>query len=252
VSASVFAVIFGCRVLGAGPLEEADALWLLRDAGAGEEWARVEPLERARNAYQAALSDNEGQAGIGLLKCAVYEATYVERDKDKRRDILESARALGERLLTRYPADPGVQYRVGVLWGRWGEEFGVMNAVRAGVPNRLLQHMQTTLDLDPNYGQGAPERALGLLHFNVPFIPLILTWPSQEKAVEWLQKSLQKDPRHIATLRGLAEVYYAKGERERARTFLLDGLAAPKRQGEALEWNDNQRKLKALQRKWGF
>lgn len=250
--ACVFVLILGCRVLEAETIEEADALWLVRDVGAGEEWASSGPLQKARNAYQSALSQNEAQAGIGLLRCAAYEATYIERDPDKRRDILESARVLGETLLTKYPANPGLHFRVGLLWARWGEAFGVMAAVRAGVPNRLRHHMETTLALDPSYGEGGPERVLGLLHFNAPYIPLILTWPSQEKAMEWLHASWQKDPRHITTLRGLAEVYYAKGEKDKAKASLREGLEAPRRQGETLEWNDNQRKLKALQKKWGF
>ena len=105
------------------------------------------------------------------------------------------------------------------------------------------------LSIDPSYGEGLADRALGRWYLKVPG----LFGGSKKKSVEHLQRALTYDPTAAASHLYLAESYLAMDRREEARQSLqrvLDAPVHPDWVPEVGEFKDRARALlAALQRR---
>ena len=61
---------------------------------------------------------------------------------------------------------------------------------------------------------------LGIFHFKTPYIPFLITWPSDEESIKYLEKSLEFNPDYLMGNLYLAQVLYDEGEEERAIEIL--------------------------------
>jgi tetratricopeptide (TPR) repeat protein len=105
--------------------------------------------------------------------------------------------------------------------GTLAESFGL----RAGLRYRgaVKRELETVLQIDPRFGEGLADRALGRWYLRVPG----LFGGSKEKSVEHLQRALTYDERSAATHLYLAETYLAMDRREEAAAELQRVLEAP-------------------------
>ena len=66
-------------------------------------------------------------------------------------------------------------------------------------------HSKKIIELDPNYENGAGYFLLGAVHYKSPYVPFILSWPSNKDAIMWLQRAYDTGEAEIAQVVYLAQ-----------------------------------------------
>ena len=74
--------------------------------------------------------------------------------------------------------------------------------------------------MDPTYEHGGGYFILGVVHYKSPYIPFILSWPDNDDAVKWLEKSVATGKAKPVQVVYLAQALYKAGEKERAISLL--------------------------------
>lgn len=182
-----------------------------------------ERLERDANDFEAAWK---------LARAAYWLGAHVPRDQ--RRKEYERGLEAGRRAIALEPARPEGHFWLAATMGAMAESFGLIAGIRYRGP--VKRELETVLDIDPGYLQGAADRALGRWHFRVPR----LFGGSRTRAIEHLQRSLTYDPLNAASNFFLAEVYDAMDRDQDARRQFELVLEAP----EDLEWGPEVREFK--------
>ncbi|MFH1321141.1 MAG: tetratricopeptide repeat protein [Bacteroidota bacterium] len=190
--------------------------------------AKSETIDKAIGFFEKALdSEDTEEAAVYLMKCYYFKGTFVETEKDKRKEVYEMSRTLGEKMTTKYPKSPAIKYWHLANTAKWGETIGIMKAAKEGLADILKTMCEELIALDPNFRNGGGYRMLGIINFKTPYIPMILSWPSDEEAIKNLEKSLEITPGNILGNLYLAQVLYDEGETERA-IEILEKLAKRK------------------------
>ena len=89
-----------------------------------------------------------------------------------------------------YPDSPAFRFWYLVNLGSWAEEYGVISAAREGVADLMRKHSKKIISLDPEFENGGGYFMLGAVHYKSPYIPFILSWPDNDKAISYLSKSI--------------------------------------------------------------
>ena len=54
----------------------------------------------------------------------------------------------------------------------------------------MRKHSKKIISLDPEYENGGGYFMLGVVHYKSPYIPFILSWPDNDKAISYISKSI--------------------------------------------------------------
>jgi tetratricopeptide (TPR) repeat protein len=139
----------------------------------------------------------------------------------ERRKQYERGIVAGKRAVDINAARPEGHFWLAANMGTLAESFGLRAGLRYRGP--VKRELETVLSLDPSYGEGLADRALGRWYLKVPR----LFGGSKKKSVEHLQRALTYDPTAAASHLFLAETYLAMDRREEARQELQRVLDAP-------------------------
>jgi tetratricopeptide (TPR) repeat protein len=207
----------------ASPLLDKGIEWYdRRGEGASGLVAAPGPIDSAITAFSAASAhaEDEKDAAVWLLKSYYYKGTFVYTKVDDQKAVFEKAQKIAAQALKKFPADASVNYWSAVVWGRFGEVYGILRAAREGVADRIKQYLEQALRTDDHYDDGAAYALLGRVHFKAPKIPLILTWPSKELAERNIRTSLEMAPGVPARRLFLAELLIERKRLDEARKEL--------------------------------
>lgn len=190
-------------------LEKGIEYYENRAHDAGGTVASSEPINQAINHLERALTTastekRKRQAVEYLLKSYYYKGTYVPLPQNSKKEIFAKAKQLGLQMVKKYPESVPIIYGYVINVSRWGKVHGIPAAVRKGIPGVMREHVRTMLELDPDYANAAPHRILGYIHHKAPYIPLVLSWPSPEKALKHLKEAIDRAPNEL-----LNRYYYA-------------------------------------------
>ncbi len=235
-----------CLLLFAGALwaqtllQQADQYYEQRGAGFNQSklLADSSQINQAIKLYQQVIASANGaekeEATWKLIRAYYFKGKYTTQDSERKKKIYDLGKALGEAGLKEFPESPGINLFLAIVWGVWGEEYGILKAAREGVAGKIKELCEKTIALDPNFDEAGGYRVLGRVYFKAPKIPLVLGWPSKKKAVEILEKGLALAPKNLTTRQFLAEALYSQGQKERAlelmkgilaETDVLEGIA---------------------------
>ena len=81
-------------------------------------------------------------------------------------------------------------------------------------------HSKKIIELDPNYENGAGYFLLGAVHYKSPYVPFILSWPSNKDAIMWLQRAYDSGEAEIAQVVYLAQALNKDKKKEAAVNLL--------------------------------
>jgi hypothetical protein len=180
----------------------ARALYFAADLGAGEPGEPLRLLERATRVSDQALDLLAERLGVsGRLESFTPER--LARGLEPH-EVADAA---------------GAFFWSAVVWGAWSQHHGMIEAVRAGIADRLYQGALAVIALDPTFEEGGAHRLLARIHAQVPRIPFFSGWVDPGLAVPAAERAVALAPRHPANRFLLA-------------LTLLD--VAPARRGEAL------------------
>ena len=198
-----------------------DKIW----EGYGEE-NEGDNLEKAIELYEKALKKSPKSVEIAwrLTRALYYQGTYFEESKREKQKIFEKAISVGEKALKAKEGKSSAElnYWMAINWGRWGEVFGILAAARKGIADKVRKFAEKAVELDPELDDGGGYRLLGRLHHQAPRIPVILSWPSNKKAIKYLDKAVEISPDSISNKWFLADVLYEEGKKERAIEIVKD------------------------------
>ena len=178
------------------------ALYFAADFADGEPGEALGQLERATR---------ESDVALDLLAARIGASGSLESFEPK----LRSAGLSPEEVVDA----AGTFFWSAVAWGAWSQRHGAVDAVRAGVADRLYQGALAVILLDPSFEEGGAHRLLARVHAQVPRIPFLTGWVDPERAVPAAEQALALAPRH-------------PGNRFLLALTLLD--VAPERHAEAV------------------
>jgi tetratricopeptide (TPR) repeat protein len=192
--------------------------------GPDQLYAERAQLNRAVEAaaiWETRLADgaSDFEAAWKLARACYWLGGHVpahERKKQYERGI-----AAGKRAVEINTARPEGHFWLAANMGTLAESFGFRAGLRYRGP--VKRELETVLAIDPSFGEGLADRALGRWYFRVP----ALFGGSKKKSVEHLQRALTYDPAAAATHLFLAETYAAMNRREEAKQELQRVLDAP-------------------------
>lgn len=209
---------------GASDLEQGKHWYDRRSEGASELRADAGPINRAIDYFVRALKDTarEEEAGIFLLKSYYFKGMFVATDELQKKQIFAEAKALGERLLQKYPESPAVRLYYSANLGKWGETVGIVMAAQSHIPDVIKAHAEEIIHLDPAYERGAGYYLLGSIHSRAPYIPFLLSWPDNSEGIRNLRVALSMNPDSLGVKLMLAKALLRYGENQQALALLTD------------------------------
>ena len=214
--------VLACIVLLSGALairpstaaqQTPDALYADRE--------NLESAMLAAEAWERRLEDDplDFDAAWKLSRARYWLGGHVTR-ADRTRQY-EAGIAVARRATLMESARPEDHFWMAANMGALAESSGL----RAGLRYRgdIKERLETVLSLDPGYQQGSADRALGRWYAKVPG----LFGGSDERAVEYLRRSLKYDPNSTASHFFLAETFLEMDRTEDAESELQRVLDAP-------------------------
>ena len=179
-------------------------------------------IERAIDEFQKAINNpkDELDAGLFLLKCYYFKGKFVSQNDDEKKDIYSKGKVLGEKLINLYPESASAHYWYLVNLGSWAEIYGTMSAAKEGVAGIMRNVSKKIIKLDPNYSDGGGYFMLGAVHFKAPYIPFVLSWPSNDKALEYLSLAYKTGDSTPSQTVYLSRVLHKNGQVKKAISLL--------------------------------
>ena len=217
-----FMVAYG--ICSQNDLEEGITFYNQRLKGSVKSSAKPEPITSAINNFQYALKNaaTETDAALYLLKSYYFRGKYVHKDKEKQKFDFSKGKDLGEKYIKKYPDSAPFQFWYLVNLGSWSEVYGIITAAREGVAERMKEHSEIIITLDPEYENGGGYFMLGAVHFKSPYIPFLLSWPDNDDAIKYLTKALNIGEATPNQKVYLAQAMYKDGQKSRAIDMLKE------------------------------
>lgn len=182
-------------------------------------------IELYKEIIDKATGSEKEEAIWKLMRAYYFKGKYTTSDSDTKKKIYDLGKELGKVGLEEFPNSVGINLFSAIVWGVWGEEYGILKAAREGVAGKIKELCEKAIAIDPNFDEAGGHRVLGRVYFKAPKIPLILGWPSKKKAVEILEQGFKMAPDNLNTKQFLAEALYSQGQKERAIQLAKEILA---------------------------
>jgi len=207
-------------------------------------------IENAIKQFKKASVDFELDAGVYLMRSYYFKGKFIAKTNDEKKKVFSKGKKLGERLVGLYPNSASARYWFLVNLGSWAEVYGTMAAAKEGVAGLMRDHAKKIIEVDPNYSNGGGYFMLGAVHFKSPYIPFILSWPSNDLAVKNLKKAFKTGNATPSQTVYLAQALYKDGEKNKAKSYLRELLKKPLSQNEKVEDYDQHEIAKSLLEEW--
>jgi tetratricopeptide (TPR) repeat protein len=143
------------------------------------------------------------------MQCYYYKGNFTTDKKELKKRFFQKGIELGNKSLKNYPDSPGIHFWLGILWGYWSEQVGLLTAGRKGIAGKIRNQAEALIRIDDTFADGGAYRTLGRVHFKAPKIPIILNWPSKDKAIFYLKKAYAINPDNLFTKQYYAEAIYS-------------------------------------------
>ena len=214
--------------------------------------ANPDQINLAINAFKKAQQNPnyELDAGVYLLQCYYYKGKFVAQEDDSKKAIFSLGKDLGELLIEKYPKSAPVRYWYLVNLGSWSEIYGLFAAAKEGVADLMRKHSEIIIDLDPNYSNGGGYFMLGAVHFKSPYIPFILSWPSNDEALNFLTKAHETGKATPTQTVYLARSFYKDKQKEKAIQLLTVLISQPLSDDEPVEDFEKHHEAKGYLADW--
>jgi tetratricopeptide (TPR) repeat protein len=210
-------MVAGISVLDAGSQADVtsspDALYAHRDepgqaAKAADLWARR--LAASASDFEAAWKLSRARYWIGTNGAPA-----------ERRAALEGGIDAANKAIALQPKRPEGHFWLAANMGALAESFGLSQGLK--YRKAIRASLEEVLRLDPAFGEGSADRALGRWFYKVPG----LFGGSNAKSEDHLRKSLTYDPQSTASWFFLGETLEDMGRKADARAAYQHVLDAP-------------------------
>jgi tetratricopeptide (TPR) repeat protein len=179
--------------MGQSTFERGKKFYRQRDANADSFKANPTNINRAIELFEAALDQDikPKESAAYLLRSYYFKAMFTGLSENQQKDIYDKGRRLGEQMIERYPDSVPIKFWYAANIGRWADVHGFIKAATNGISKKLRRVCEQIIEKNPQYQGGGGYRILAQVHFYSPHIPLVMGWPSKDKALELVQKTLE-------------------------------------------------------------
>lgn len=218
-------------------LQEGIDLYNNRAEGHTGTKAKAEHIDQAIAKLTAAYANPqyEEKAGAYLIRCYNYKGRFVATTDKEKETLYKKGKEIGEKLVKKYPNSAPVVFEYVCIIGLWADVSGVMQAAWDGVLGKMKDQTEHLYKIDETYAGAAGPMILGLLYAEAPYVPLFLTWPSNDKAKELMEKALKIAPDEFGNNYHYAELMVKMEKPEVAKKYLNHILEMQPRQRLLLE-----------------
>ncbi len=232
-------------------LQQGDSYYALRAENSKDNMVDSKNINEAIKYYSLALKDtNEREEAIWKLLRAYYFlgcfATPNAKDKLK---LFEKAKKEGKSFFSEYPKNPSIAYWYSVDLALWARAVNPFTAFRAGTVNETREITKMLIATE-KYGDSISAargyQILGKAHQVLPRIIAAMNWVNKDSVEYYYKKSLDLNPKDLATNLFLAEYYKEKGNKQEAEKLLSPIIKKPPRREEYLEDERNLIKMRKL------
>ena len=216
-------------LFASGPISEADSLFERRNENFDVQnlLADTSYINKAIIIYKNILNSDadsleKGEAFWKLLQSYYFKGQFGTDDEDLKQEIYDEGIEIGEMYIDELPESVAAYLWLGINWARWAEVSGIIAAAFKGVAGKVKYYAEKTIELDEYYLDAGGYRLLGMLHLSVPQIPLILTWPSEEEGLNYLEKAYEIAPQNLYNKMYLAIALHSNNQEERSKSLLVE------------------------------
>jgi tetratricopeptide (TPR) repeat protein len=235
--------IFSAQLAAVNLMAKADSLFEQRSAvfDADKLLADKANINQSISLYKKILDTSsdvkvKNEAAWKILQAYFFKAMFTTTDVKGKVKIFSEAVTIGEKLVDEFPDSVAVNCWFGIVLGYLGEFDSKLHSAKNGIPGRVKKIAEKVIALDKNFLGAGGYRMYGRLHYIVPSVPLVMSWPSKKKSVEYLEKACRIAPDYLINQLYLAETLLDQKQKERA-VKILESIITTRgiRQGIALD-----------------
>ncbi|MDR8392728.1 tetratricopeptide repeat protein [Aliifodinibius sp. S!AR15-10] len=233
------------------PFEEGKQWYEQRATEADSFRANPKYINNAILAFEEALEKDiySKKAAAYLLQSYYFKGMFLGMDKDEQKQVYEKGKSLGEQMIERFPDSVPIKFWYAANSGRWADVHGFLAAATNGIAKKLRDVCQDIIAMDEEYQGGGGYRILAQVHFHSPNIPLVMGWPSNDKALELVKKAIEIAPEHPTNLLLYAQILLHFNRNEEALTYLDRIQSLTPRPSNQVEDRYVQHRAQQLKRK---
>jgi tetratricopeptide (TPR) repeat protein len=227
----LFVFLFSTYASSLDLMQQADSLFELRGTTFNPSTLIADSamINQAITLYQKAVNSEtisqKEEVTWKLIRAYYFKGKHTTNNSNLKKRIFDIGKNVSEQGLKDFPKSAGINLYGSIVWGVWGEEYGILKAAKEGVAGKIKDRCEQVIAIDPQFDDAGGYRVLGRVYFKAPRIPLILGWPSNKKAVEILEKGVALAPSNLTGKQFLAEALYSQGQKERAIQIMNEVLA---------------------------
>ncbi|MFN4245488.1 MAG: tetratricopeptide repeat protein [Brevinematia bacterium] len=171
--------------------------------------------------YKEAFTKNPSNYDSAWKFCAFarFYGFYFVSDKKVREAIFDEAKNAGEVAVKVDPDGIEGNYFLGVAYGSWAQERGVMDSLFLAEP--IVKLMTKVIKKDPSFRNGSAYLVRGRVYSKVPGWPISIG--DRKKAIEDFEKAIKYTNR--AAYRYYAEFLIDQKEYKKAKELIDKGLS---------------------------
>ena len=165
-------------------------------------------------------SKEDLQTGIYLVKSYYFMAQYVAQNKQDKKLYFQLAKDFSERYIHKYPDSVELLYWNLATMSNWAKLIGVRKLTKLGAADNYREKAIDIIVMDPEYENGGGYFLLGAVYFTAPYIPLIISWPDDNKAVKYFSRAVNTGVSTPLQMLYLAKALIKTNQKEEAREVL--------------------------------
>tara|TARA_X000001036_G_scaffold176970_3_gene167506 strand:- start:461 stop:1228 length:768 start_codon:yes stop_codon:yes gene_type:complete len=205
--------------------EEGKAYYNNRSEGANGLIPKIDNISKAIKIFESLqepynTSDADLNASIYLVKSYYFMAQYVAKGNDDKLLYFELAKDLSERYIYKYPESVELLYWNLATISNWAKLLGVRQISQLGAADNYRDKAVDVIVMDSNYEDGGGYFLLGAVYFTAPYIPLMISWPDDNKAVKYFKRAIETGRATPLQLIYLAKALIETDELDEARNVL--------------------------------
>jgi tetratricopeptide (TPR) repeat protein len=222
-----FSLVLFSESAGQNIFENGKTYYKQRDVNADSFRADPEMINKAINAFEKSLDQNINpeESASYLLQAYYFKGMFTGMPEEEQKEIYEKGRSLGEKMMDKFPNSVPIKFWYSANIGRWAKVHGFLKAATSGVAKKLRRVCKDIIELDRDYQGGGGYRILAQVHYHAPNIPILMGWPSDEKALELIENAMEIAPDHPTNRMLYAEILLEFDRDEEAKKqlqFILD------------------------------
>jgi hypothetical protein len=178
-------------------------------------------VDKAIQIFESQLKQNKNSkiAGGYYLQCLNFKGRFVFIDVDEKKKIYSKAIQVGNSLVQQFPKDGKIRFELISAIGLLAEINGVFKSAEAGVLEQIKYHTKILIETDSMYNSCAGWKTLAVINYKTPYIPLVFTWPSKERAVLIMKKALKYFPQDVGCNYYYAEALFENNKKSIAKIY---------------------------------